>query len=60
MQDEEDKEFCCEEYKAFCVLVATCLRQLVDKLQHSPPKKILIKLTKQQIQKTAEQRAFAL
>lgn len=60
LQDEEDKEFCCEEYKAFCVLVATCLRQLVDKLQHSPPKKISIKLTKQQIQKTAEQRAFAL
>ncbi|XP_064395015.1 uncharacterized protein LOC135342250 [Halichondria panicea] len=59
-KDEEDKEFCCEEYKAFCVLVATCLRQLVDKLQHSPPKKISIKLTKQQIQKTAEQRAFAL
>ena len=55
--------FCCEEYKEFSVLVAACIRQMVERLHHQAPKKISIKhpvQSKKQLKKTALDKALAM
>jgi len=52
--------FCCEEYKEFCLLVAACMRQMVERREQEQPAKIEVKSEKTTIRKTAEQRALAM
>lgn len=34
---------CCEEYKEYTILVAVCMRQMVEKMRTAPPEKISVK-----------------
>lgn len=35
--------FCCTEYKEYKVLVAVCMRQMVERMRTAPPDKIVLK-----------------
>lgn len=56
----QDSPFCCEEYKEFCILAATCMQQMVLRMTQEKPKRIAIKPGRRAIRKTAEERAFAM
>lgn len=56
-----DFSFCCEEYKEFCLLVAACLRQMVERRSREHPRKItVVQREEKMIQKTAQERALAM
>ena len=58
---KDDFHFCCEEYKEFCLLVAACVRQMVERRSREQPRKItVVQREKETIQKTAQERAIAM
>ena len=58
---KDDFSFCCEEYKEFCLLVAACLRQMVERRSREHPRKItVVQREKKMIQRTAQERALAM
>lgn len=59
-EDEAETSFCCEEYKEFCLLIAGCMRQMVERRKHERPKKISIEPSKKTYKETAEEKAMAM
>ena len=51
---------CCEGKKQFCVLIAACMKEMVARLQQQKPQKISVELNKNNVEKTAEERALEL
>jgi hypothetical protein len=53
-------EACCCQFKEYCVLVAACLRQMIAERASEQPAKISVRLKKDNMKKTAEEKALAL